>query len=120
MTTVPEVNLQDLLEYIESLEPLELEMLFHLGSFDDDEGGYSKLDTLVKLAKRPERDVRLALHTLVERGLADFSEDLLDNDGEPWGDGYARFEDGEALMSAFHFLQDAERRALAKYEQRAS
>ena len=120
MTDIPDINLNNVAEYIESLEPLEIEMLFHLNSFDDEDGGYSKLETLAKLAKRPEEQVEKALQTLVSRDLADFGQDLDDNDGEPWGDGYARFEDGEQLMSGFCALQDAEQRALAKYEEKAS
>ena len=79
-------------ELIDQLEPIDLEMLFHLNSFDDDEGGYQKLASLVKISGRPESEVRASLDRLLSFDLADYADDLRTVKDEFFGDGYARFE----------------------------
>lgn len=94
-------------EIIDGLSPLALEILFRLGSFDDD-FGYRKLEQIASSCGADVEDVTAALTELLNLDLVDYSTELATEDGEPFGAGYARYEDGDKLLNIFEALRYAD------------
>lgn len=106
----------DVAEAIDGLENIALEAFWELNAFDDEEGGYRSLEAIAQSMGRDSEEVRQALDALVALDLADHSDDLKTLEGEDFGEGWARFEDGDRLLNIYEALRYAERQSLKRHQ----
>ena len=106
----------DAAEVIDGLENIALEAFWELNAFDDEDGGYRSLEAIAQSMGRDSEEVRQALDALVALDLADHSDDLKTPEGEDFGEGWARYENGDRLLNIYETLRYAERQFFKRHQ----